>query len=77
MSAARRSHHTIGGGCDLPADLIPATSRRYFDGVPVPTIEDRRMLAFGWFGTSIGSTVGRAKSGCGISVASSVGVPAR
>lgn len=38
---------------DSVAAGIPAVSRRHFDGAPVPTIEDRRILAFGWFGTSI------------------------
>ncbi|MGB6164291.1 MAG: GDSL-type esterase/lipase family protein [Pseudonocardiaceae bacterium] len=38
---------------DTVAAGIPAASRRHFDGAPVPTIEDRRTLAFGWFGTSI------------------------
>jgi acetyltransferase-like isoleucine patch superfamily enzyme/lysophospholipase L1-like esterase len=38
---------------DSIAAGVPAASLRSFEGAPVPVIEDRRTLAFGWFGTSI------------------------
>jgi acetyltransferase-like isoleucine patch superfamily enzyme/lysophospholipase L1-like esterase len=38
---------------DTVAAGVPASVVRHFDGAPVPAIEDRRTLSFGWFGTSI------------------------
>ncbi len=61
-AGVRVGHNTIVGANavvtrsiapDTIAAGVPATPRRHFAGAPAPTIDQRRTLTVGWFGTSI------------------------